>query len=645
MSAITGLFHLNHEPVTEELSNVLMGGLREYPANDIQTWTKTNIFFGCHVQWITPESVNEILPFYDSARQLSITADAIIDNREDLFESLNIKKELRTATPDSQLILLAYHKWGENCPNHLIGDFAFMIWDEKKHSLFGARDISGYRTLYYYKSLKKFAFCTTIKPLLSLPFVKKRLNEQWLAEYLVLTGMIDTLDAYMTPYEDILQIPPGHSINVNYKEIRLSKYASLYHENRLKLRSNEEYVEAFQEVFQKAVNARLRTYRNIGSQLSGGLDSGAVVGFAGKSLKKQGKKLHTISYHPSSDFVDFTYKRLMPDERPFIKKTVQHVPGIMDHYYDFKGKDSYSEIDDMLNVMEMPYKFFENSFWLKGMFEKAEEQDIGILLNGDRGNWTVSWGLADDYYAILLKKMKWIRLYQELNHYSHNVGGPRLRRLPLIARIGFPVINQLFPQGETFKMPILINNEFGKSTGIYNRLRQRGIGEDGWVSIDNIHQERKDLFQKMHPWNSGNTLTSKLSLRHGLWKRDPTNDIRVAHFCMSIPEDQFVQNGVDRALIRRATVGILPDEVRLNQRIRGIQGADWIHRMKPIWNEYVDELKQMIKDKMALEYFNESMLKDAMEVVKEGPKAEKAMDPFHKTLMRSLIVYRFLKKF
>ena len=66
----------------------------------------------------------------------------------------------------------------------------------------------------------------------------------------------------------------------------------------------------------------------------------------------------------------------------------------------------------------MPYKFFENSFWLKGMFEKAHEEDIGVLLNGDRGNFTISWGGALEYYSLLLKRLKWIRLYQELDQCS-----------------------------------------------------------------------------------------------------------------------------------------------------------------------------------------------------------------------------------
>ena len=111
-----------------------------------------NVFFGCHAQWITPESIGEPFPYYDYERQLTITADAIIDNREELFERLQIDSDKRKTMPDSQLILLAYYKWGEDSPKYLVGDFAFMIWDEREKKLFGARDFSGSRTLYYYQN-------------------------------------------------------------------------------------------------------------------------------------------------------------------------------------------------------------------------------------------------------------------------------------------------------------------------------------------------------------------------------------------------------------------------------------------------------------------------------------------------------------
>jgi len=646
MSAIAGILHINDEPVSIENMNTMMEPLRQFPADDIKIWRKNNLILGCHAQWITPESISETLPYYDYERQLTITTDAIIDNRDELFNMLQVDRYYRNTMTDSQLILLAYDKWEEESPKYLMGDFSFMIWDEKKLKLFGARDHAGYRTLYYHYNQNKFSFCTTIEPLLTLPYISKRLNEQWLAEYLAISGTIDTVDARNTPYEKINQVPPAHCISISNDRLKLTRYCSLYPEKKLKLNSKEEYVEAFQEVFQKAVNARLRTHHHVGSQLSGGLDSGAVVGFAAKEMRKKNKQLHTFSYIPPRDFIDYTPKQLMSDESPLIQSTVNFVGNIDAHYLDFKDKNSYSEIDDILNALEMPYKYFENSFWLKGMFEEAEKKGIGVLLNGDRGNFSVSWGSAIDYYAILLKKLNWIRLFHELNQYSQKVGGGRLRRLPLIARVGFPSLNKMFPNGPSWKLPMIINNEFADRMGIFTKLKKYGMDDSGWFAKTNIFDDRRRLFEDIFPWNAGNTLTCKLSLRHALWKRDPTNDLRVVRFCLSIPEEQYVQDGVDRSLIRRGTKDILPNKVRLNQQTRGVQGTDWVHRMVPQWDNFINEVEQISKDSRILNFINGDVLNEALvKVKKEGPSPSFATDPGYKILMRIVIVHRFLKKF
>ncbi|GAE35938.1 asparagine synthetase [Halalkalibacter akibai JCM 9157] len=92
MSAIAGIYHRDKSPVPTEHSNMIMGPLNQFPADYIQTWRDDNIFLGCHAQWITPESVGEVLPYYDHERKLAITADAIIDNRQELFEKLQIRR-------------------------------------------------------------------------------------------------------------------------------------------------------------------------------------------------------------------------------------------------------------------------------------------------------------------------------------------------------------------------------------------------------------------------------------------------------------------------------------------------------------------------------------------------------------------------
>ncbi|MFD1707978.1 asparagine synthase-related protein [Siminovitchia sediminis] len=644
MSAIAGIFQLNDEPILRKDRVGMMANLSMFPADDIQIWQSTNIFLGCHVQWITPESIGEQLPFYDYERRIAITADAIIDNRQELFEKLNVDRSDQQTIPDSQLILLAYEKWGIDCPKFLIGDFAFMIWDDKQQQLFGARDMSGYRTLYFHRDSFRFAFCSTIKPLLGLSGVEMKLNEEWLAEHLFISGTIDTVGAYMTPYKNVYQIPPANSILINKNHIRISRYASFYPDKKLKLSSKEEYIKAFQNVFQKAVHSRLRTFRKVGAQLSGGLDSGSVVGFSAKVLREKKQQLHTFSYVPPDDFEDFTPRQLFADETPYIKSTVQYVGGITDHYLDFKGKNSYTEIDEMLDIMEMPYKFFENSFWLKGIFEYAGDQHVGILLNGDRGNYSVSWGYAMGYYSILFKRLKWLKLLTELNHYCYKVGGPRLGRLPVVVRDSFPFIQKLYPKDNDLHFSNMINPEFAKRTHVYEKLKRYGIGKHGWVNAATVYDERQLLLRYLHPWNTGNTLISKLSFRHSLWKRDPTNDIRVVKFCLSIPESQYVEKGLDRVLIRKATKNILPDNVRLNQKTRGVQGVDWVHRMTPYWKEFINELENLRSNEIFREYFNVQNLSDTLKKVPHV-KPELSVDPNLKKLMRSLITMRFLQKF
>ncbi|MCR8925000.1 lasso peptide isopeptide bond-forming cyclase [Priestia megaterium] len=640
MSAIAGIYHANKEPVSIEHISGVMDALQKYPCNDIQVWYKENIFFGCHAQWITSESIGEKQPYYDYERQLAITADAIIDNRDELFEKLQVAREQRKGMSDSQLILLAYQKWQEETPKYLIGDFAFVIWDERKQKLFAARDFSGARTLYFHYNNGRFAFCTAIQPLLTLPYIRKNLNEQWLAEYLAVPNMLDGVDASLTPFDGVEQILPSHFISICNGKINIARYCTLVVNEKLNYKKDQDYVEAFQDVFQNAVDARLRTPYAVGAQLSGGLDSGAVVSFAAKTLRKENKHLHTFSYIPEKDFTDWTPKYRVADERPFINSTVQYLGNIEENYLDFKGKSPLSEIDDWLEIMETPYKFFENSVWVKGIHEKASQKGIRVLLSGARGNFTISWGPALDYYSSLLKKMNWIRLYRELHSYSLNIGVTNKSRiLSLIGRKAFPFMNRL---QESYQLPMLINPDFAKRKNVFETLYAHGIDIKASSQL-NIYQVRKEHFEKVFIWNTTGISGTKLSLRYSAWNRDPTNDIRVIRFCLSLPEEQFVQNGLDRALVRRSTKNFLPDKVRLNQKVRGIQGADWIHRMAPSWNSFLEELQQLSKDSIVSEFFNMQVIKTAISKIEGGPKTQYAFDPDFRILMRSLIVYRFLK--
>lgn len=647
MSAICSINHLHHQPIAPELGAGLMEKLSHFPADHIGTWQQDEVFLGCHDQWITPESVGERLPRYHSEWNAAITADAIIDNREELFDKLQVPAAERAGMTDSLLLLLAYRKWGELTPEHLVGDYAFIIWDESNRSLFGARDFSGARTLYFSQKGGIVAFSTTIRPLLTLPGVNRELSEGWISEFLAIPITTEAVDLFATVYKNIGQVPPAHSFTLRDGKLSFRRYVTLVTDESLKLRSNGEYVEAFRDVYQKAVISKLRTHREVGAKLSGGLDSGSVVSFAARALKEQGKKLHTFSYVPVNDFQDWTPRSRIANEQADIKETVNYVGNIHDQYFDFPDLNPLSVVDDWLEMMETPYKFYENSYWMKGIYQQAAEAGAGVILTGARGNWTVSWGPELDYQADLLRRLRWLKLYREIQAYCGNLNVNRRRLYHVLVKKAYPgLVKRIKRQPKTseVKLPNFINPAFAERTNVYERLEQAGY--DFWGDeTQNVFDVRKKQFEKLYYWTITGTVSCKQSLRNSLWDRDATNDLRVIRFCLSVPQNQYVQDGYGRSLIRRSTSGYLPDRIRLNQKVRGVQGADGLHRMMPAWRELMNEFQLLIEDSEMKEYLNIPELANALGVIQQSPDPKLIFDTEFRILMRGLIFRRFIRKF
>ncbi|MBB6671461.1 asparagine synthase-related protein [Cohnella nanjingensis] len=652
MSALAGIVRFDGRAASAADGEAMMDAMARYVADDARTWRGGPAFLGCRIRWITPESVLERMPDGDPNGRLRIVADAILDNRAELFERLEVPSFRRGATTDAELILLAYRRWGRAAPERLVGDFAFMIWDEERRELFGARDLFGSRSLYYHIGAGRLAFATTMAPLLALKDAAGGLDEAWLAEFMAIPEMFESTDAGATPYRGIRQVPPGHSIVFADGRARLDAYGTIEPDEPLRLKSDGEYEEAMRAVFGEAVRCRLRTHREVAATLSGGLDSGAVAGFAARALRQEGKTLQTYSSVPASGFADWTPGHVAADERPYIAATVRHVGNIEETYMDFEGISPLTEVDEWIDLLESPYKFFENSHWLKGIHERAGSRGAGVLLTGARGNFTVSWGPALDYYALLLKRMKWLRLSRELRMFGANKGIGRRRLLQALGKLAFPALAGRSRDAGGADLPaMLIHPDFAERMGVFDRLRggpdgrsDGGVRGRGGSAAADPFALRRDKLGSLAAANKNGATATKLSLRYGVWERDPTCDLRVVRFCLSVPVKQYVRDGMDRALIRRATKSVLPDEVRLNQRVRGVQGADWIHRAAPMWPRLLDELRRLCDDSAVAGYLHVDRIRAAAAGIGREPRPELAFHPEMRLLLRSVILYRFIKR-
>ncbi|MFC5703631.1 asparagine synthase-related protein [Cohnella faecalis] len=636
MGSIVGIFSWGSRPIQQQTRENLMSGLASYPADDRHTWQSGSVFLGSCQRWITSESRLERQPYVDESNGLAIVADAILDNREELRRRLAIDAGKLAGIGDGELILEAYRKWGTSVYEYLLGDYAFVIWDEPKRMLFGARDPLGHRTLYYRndRSLGQFAFCSSMTPLQRLPDANPGLNMDWLAEFLAFPNLSEFSDDNSSPFAGIGKLGPGRYFTLRNGIFTANAFGALLPNETLRLRSDSEYEEAFCDVFGAAVNARLRTFREVGASLSGGLDSGAVAGFAANSLRSEGKVLHTYSYVPPGDFQDWTHAGAMPDERPLIRQTIAHVGNIREEYLSVPGGDPYSDIDDTLALREEPYKFFENAFWVKSIYAQARQDGVGILLTGAQGNHTISWGSAPYYFSYLLKKFRWLKLYREFQQYSRQL---RVKR----SRLFRALIDQRQHEGER-SFPAMIHPEFAQRSEVYGR-REHADGLDSLSSLDE-RAARENHFASSAVRHAIGSSVSALSHRYGLWERDPTSDARVIRFCLALPMEQYVQNGFDRALVRRSLRHILPDSVRLNQRVRGVQGVDWVHRMRASWPVFLAEADAIRRDSAASELFNVEQIRLSLDRIGTEPRPELACDADARFLMQCVIAFRFVKK-
>lgn len=647
MGSICGILKRNEEKIEPQLSFRMMDKLRTYPLDVSDTWHKDNIFFGNCLQHLTSESLSETIPYFDSTSNLAITCDVILDNREELSSLLDLPAKRLTKLPNSQLILQAYQKWGRECLQYLLGDFAFAIWDGNKKEMFCAVDHTGNRTFYYYVSPRVFSFCTFMLPLFTLQEVSRQYSEEWICDFLSIPSVVHQLDCELTLYRDIHMLPAGHSLTLKQDRIVKKTYWMVERKQVLRLTSDREYEEAFRDVLGQAVRCRVRTIKPVGIFLSGGLDSSTIACFAADELIKRNEYLHAFSAIPLAGFncTSLSHKQIA-DETPFIESLRGGYENITFNYCSFPGRHSLQETEKYFSVLEQPYKILENLFWIDGLLNEAENQGIGTILTGGMGNSTISYGNFSQCARSLFQTGRWGELVKEIKDYGN-------RRNRTIAKVAFQLFKStlsstwagnLYQRGKLFEAKPFdltpVNPYFARLIDMEKRFQKYDY-DPSYQRKLNAFNHRESILAPHHLSHLA-TIYTKLSLSHNLIIRDPSLDKRVIEFCFSLPVEQFIRHGQDRSLIRQAMSGILPDKIRLNDRVRGVQSADYARRLLPLEKEIYKEIKDIGKLEIERMYLDIKKIQDQAEKIDlSAPNA--FTNPYLRMLLRSIIFSRFLR--
>lgn len=340
MSGIVAILNTNGEPVDRELLWSLTNYMRFRGPDEQQVWCDGPIGLGHTMLRTTHEMAYEQQPMTLDG-EVWITADARIDDRETLILKLRSRGCLfDQPITDVALILYSYQTWGEACVEHLLGDFAFVIWDSRRKCVFCARDHFGSKPLFFVTRKSLFMAGNTLDCLRLHPFVSARLDELALSDFL-LFGEFSQPD--MSIFSDIRRLPPAHMLTYSIESdvTTIRRYWSLPIEESIHFHHPEECVRYFLKLFQSSVADRLRTNK-VGVFLSGGMDSSSVAALAAELLPgSRGEK--SLKAYTS------VYKSLIPDSEGHFSDVVathlgvSHFELALDEYdlFDEWTKDSH----------------------------------------------------------------------------------------------------------------------------------------------------------------------------------------------------------------------------------------------------------------------------------------------------------------
>jgi asparagine synthase (glutamine-hydrolysing) len=532
---------------------------------------RSQIALGRNLYKTLPEDEYDQQPVLGGDGRFLLVADIRIDNRAELIAEMRIGAAEAAGLADSALLMRAIERWGEAVVDHLSGDFAFALWDELEQRLLLARDPTGQRPLHYFSGNGLFAFASMPQALWAVPGVPAEADPPRMAELIAELRPPPN----KTYYKEIFRVQSGHIVAVDQRGVRERCYWSPPL-RQLRLSSDDEYVEMFRDAVDSAVRARLRgTDGVVATHLSAGYDSNTVTATAARLLSSCGGKVLAFTSAPREGFDGTVPRGRVADESPYAALTAALYPNIEHIIVRSSGKSQLDLLDETHAFAQYPVGQLSNNVWWSAINAEASRRGARVLLTGQAGNHTVSApGIV--ILADLIREGRWRDWWREARLLP--------RRSPMRVR---GVLAKSFGPWLPKPLWLLLNAVF---LGSSLRANTPHLLSAHWASlIDNsvnpgrdtipprdTYRLRRELLQNMDP----GTFRKSALAQWGVDERDPTADSRLITFCLSLPYDQLLKNGLPRPLARRALSDRLSSTI-LESAPRGYQMADWYEPLTP----------------------------------------------------------------
>ncbi len=535
MSCIAGIVNLDGQPVDSSVLGAMINTMTARAPDGVGQWCSNHVGFAHALLRTDARAPLEKQPCTLEGR-VWITADARIDGQETLRATLKSHgRAITPATTDTELILHAYAVFGKQLLDHLIGDFAFTIWDKDQFTLFCASDHFGIRPLYYAQINETLLFASEVDALLMHPLVSRDLNETAVGDFLLFGGY---LEAEMTIYKDIHRLPGASTICLSKQsQPRVSTYWKLEEPPLLARMSTEDYINQFKHLFEKAVLDRVRS-DNVALEMSGGMDSTSIAAVA-KAHAESGTKL--------TAYTNTAYPLLTEDKEAYYAEQVASFLNIHIRFGDLSSSRLFDRSGSKELATSQPYPA-ENFAFCYEVLKSVTDNGARIITSGFMAD--SLFANHGSYYTRLLKNRELYRIGSDLISHIRlhkTCRGTGLRTLFKTRGNSNPVLGPL---------PKWLNLDFVAREDLSER----------WQWHWECYSRDRTIDQLRRPWLIHHFRGYEV-FKLPLVSRFPFMDLRVVKFLSAAPN--YIKH--NKLVLRRAMADLLPNDV-LTRPKEGVPG-------------------------------------------------------------------------
>lgn len=612
MSVLFGRWNFSGSPVDAKLLDNVRAVAVAYGPDGHARYEKDGIALE-YCAFNTLETLQTSNQPHRSPAGTIFTWDGRLDNRLDLIRELD--GVVGSDVADVEIVAAAFERWGTNCLRRLLGDWALVVWNPTTRTLILAKDMVGIRPLYYSTANYGVSWSTILELLVRSSGTPLALCEEYVA------GWLSFFPAtHLTPYIGLSSVSPGTYVLLRANVKNVTKFWDFDGCKRIRYKSDSEYEEHFRTVFAESVQRRVHSCRPVLAELSGGMDSSSIVCVADALREK------ALSNAPALETVSY-FNDLEPNwnELPYFTR-VEKRRGRTGIHIDISsiaslgcdGQDKrFPSTPDVGHRQDKPSQEFADYLSTKG---------IRVVLSGIGGD-EVTGGVPTPTPEItdLIASLRLGHLGHQLKVWAINKRQPWLH-LFLTALRGFfsPV---LAGRSKRLQPPPWFRHEFVSRNrlafdGYETRLKFFGSPPHFQQCLSTLAALQRQLSSEAPPTNPYYE------------KRYPFLDRDLLEFLFALPPEQLVRPGQRRSLMRRALVGIVPDEI-LNRKRKAFVARAPLAAVSAHWEKLASLNRDLISDSVG--FVDKEVLWNALQSARDGKELPIVL------LMRTLAVEGWLR--